>query len=194
METNVNLIKKIGEIGVDAGLCWIGDPCYILHRGQSPRAIGKSWHDFCRILREDDQYPVCKQFSYDLGHPGLGVVVSSGYGDGLYPVFAEFNDEGRIAKVCVEFIGHDDQPDQANDADITEAQADMPQGDFDVPQHILDSLAGKALDAFWQVIVAHYPQADTGDLSPLTTLRLDEAAEAAIREWIYANVPQTANR
>ncbi len=24
--------EKIGQIGVDAGLCWIGDPCYILHK------------------------------------------------------------------------------------------------------------------------------------------------------------------
>ena len=23
--------EHIGEIGVDAGLCWLGDPCYILH-------------------------------------------------------------------------------------------------------------------------------------------------------------------
>ena len=49
------------------------------------------------------------QFNYDLGHPGLGVVVSTGYGDGVYPVYAEFNDEGRIAAVTVEFI----EPDEA---------------------------------------------------------------------------------
>jgi hypothetical protein len=113
MKTNVNTIKQIGEIGVDAGLCWIGDPCYILHKKQPPKAIGRSWDGFCDILRDDDQYPVCKQFCYDLGHAGLGVVVSTGYGDGVYPVYAEFNDDGRIAKVWVEFIGQDDEADEA---------------------------------------------------------------------------------
>jgi hypothetical protein len=112
MKTNPTTRKCIGEIGVDAGLCWIGDPCYILHKDQPPKAIGKSWDEFCDILQEDDQYPTCKQFSYDLGHPGLGLVVSTGYGDGVYPVFAEFNEEGRIARVWVEFIGQDDESDE----------------------------------------------------------------------------------
>ena len=113
MNSNRITPKQIGEIGVDAGLCWIGDPCYILHKDQPPKAIGTSWAEFCDILREDDQYPVCKQFGYDLGHSGLGIVVSTGYGDGVYPVYAEFNDDGRIASVCVEFIGQDDESDEA---------------------------------------------------------------------------------
>jgi hypothetical protein len=49
-------------------------------------------------------------------------------------------------------------------------------------------LADEALDAFWQVIVRHFPQATTGDLSPLATLHLGQAAEAAIEEWIGYNV------
>jgi hypothetical protein len=113
MKTNVNTVKHIGEIGVDAGVCWIGDPCYVLHADHPPKAIGRSWDEFCDVLHADHKYPTCKQFCYDLGHPGLGVVVSTGYGDGVYPVYAEFNDEGRIAKVWVEFIGQDDQSDEA---------------------------------------------------------------------------------
>lgn len=109
MKTNVNLRKQIGEIGVDAGLCWIGDPCYILHADPMPKAIGNSWDAFCNLLNEDGKYPVCKQFNYDLGHAGLGVVVSTGYGDGVYPVYAEFDDAGRITRVCVDFIDPDDE-------------------------------------------------------------------------------------
>jgi hypothetical protein len=103
MKTSLITCKQIGEIGVDAGLCWIGDPCYILHTDQPPKAIGTNWDEFCDILHQDCQYPTCKQFAYNLGHAGLGVV-STGYGDGVYPVYAEFNDEGRVAKVWVEFI------------------------------------------------------------------------------------------
>ena len=103
MKTKSQRRKLIGEIGVDAGLCWIGDPSYILHANPLPKAIGKDWEEFCDSLDADGAYPT-KQFDYDLGHSGLGVVVSTGYGDGVYPVYAEFNDEGRIASVTVEFI------------------------------------------------------------------------------------------
>jgi hypothetical protein len=96
----------IGEIGVDAGVCWIGDPCYILG-GDRPKEIGKDWDGFCKSLDEKGMYNGKKQtaqFNYDLGHAGLGVATSTGYGDGCYPVYATFNDEGRVAKIEVEFI------------------------------------------------------------------------------------------
>lgn len=57
----------------------------------------------------------------------------------------------------------------------------------------LRSVTDEALEAFWQVVVKRYPQAETGDLSPLTTIRLDKAAEVAIEEWVWANVPTTTN-
>ncbi len=37
------------------------------------------------------------------------VVFSTGYGDGLYPVYAEINEDGRVAKIVVDFIGDDDE-------------------------------------------------------------------------------------
>ena len=42
------------------------------------------------------------QLDYKLGHEGVAVAFSSGYGDGVYPVFAEYDDEGRIIRVSVE--------------------------------------------------------------------------------------------
>ncbi len=110
MKRTRNTVRQIGEVGIDAGLCWVGDPCYVLHADPMPKAIGKNWSEFCDLL-DDGPYPTCKQLPYDLGHAGLGVVVSTGYGDGVYPVFVEFNNEGRIAKVWVEFIGPDDEAD-----------------------------------------------------------------------------------
>lgn len=93
---------EAGVIGVDAGLCWIGDPCYILHASLAPKAIGNDWMEFCEGLPLDRT--VEKQFHYDMGHAGLGFCVSTGDGDGVYPVYVTKNDEGRIAKVTVEFI------------------------------------------------------------------------------------------
>ena len=111
MKSSSKTAVQIAEIGVDAGLCWIGDPCYILHANPLPRALGKDWEDFCDILRDGGRNPDYMQFDYDLGHTGLGVAVSTGYGDGTYPVYAEFTECGRVARVWVEFIGEDGETD-----------------------------------------------------------------------------------
>lgn len=41
------------------------------------------------------------QLNYRLGHEGVGVVFSSGYGDGTYPVYGRFDDDGRIVEVRI---------------------------------------------------------------------------------------------
>jgi hypothetical protein len=53
----------------------------------------------------------------------------------------------------------------------------------------LKTVADEATEAFWQVVVKHFPSATSGDLSPLTTARLHLAAEEAVAEWVWANVP-----
>jgi hypothetical protein len=58
-------------------------------------------------------------------------------------------------------------------------------------KRLLRSVTDEALDAFWQVIVQRYPQAESGDLSPWATITLSTAAENAIGEWINNNVPAT---
>lgn len=92
--------KLIGKFGVDAGLVWIGDPCYILHKegDQKPQDIGEDWDDFCKIL-DDKVY-------YDFN--SLGVVASTGYGDGIYPVYARFMD-GRIMELKINFDFNDEE-------------------------------------------------------------------------------------
>jgi len=70
-------------------------------RKKTPKDIGKDWSEFCSRL--GDNYPTKEQFNYDHGHAGLGVCVSTGYGDGVYPVFAEYH-KGRIARIIVDFI------------------------------------------------------------------------------------------
>ena len=100
--------EEIGIIGVDAGLCWVGDPCYILHRENKPNDIGENWEDFCSTFyeHEDDGF---RQYSYDVGHAGLGVCMTTGYGDGVYPVEVRRNKEGRIAELRVIFITEEEE-------------------------------------------------------------------------------------
>jgi hypothetical protein len=84
--------ETVGKMGVDAGLCWIGDPCYCV----TPDAEGhpaQTWGEFCDIIGSDDVH----EFK-------TGVCVSTGYGDGVYPVQIRRDDNGRVAEVRVKFI------------------------------------------------------------------------------------------
>jgi len=105
---NLNKLQKltpkvIGRIGVDAGIVWIGDPCYIMHKKEkTPATIGKSWVEFCGLLGND----YYKSFNYELGHEGLGVCTSTKYGDGFYSVIGFFDgDHKRPSCVVVDFDG-----------------------------------------------------------------------------------------
>ena len=57
-------------------------------------------------------------------------------------------------------------------------------------QSRIRKVTDKALDAFWSVVAEQFPNAQTGDCSPQTTIALDEAARFAIHEWIAANCPE----
>lgn len=99
--------QKVGVIGVDAGMCWIGDPCYVLHREDRPKYedIGKSWREFCReVEKRGIDGPTCAaQFNFDKGHPGVGVCTRTGPGDGEYDVFVRKAADGRMLEVKVVF-------------------------------------------------------------------------------------------
>lgn len=101
--------ELVGHIGVDAGMCWIGDPCYILHT-KPPDTLGKNWKEFCDLLGED--FPIKKSFNYEMGHEGLGCVVNTGLGDGFYPVYADISDNRvwgkRIKSITVEFLSDEE--------------------------------------------------------------------------------------
>lgn len=92
---------KVGEIRVDAGLCWVGDPCYCVTPDADEHPT-QTWNEFCDKLQTIEKRGVA-QWNYKSGHRGLGVTVSTGYGDGVYPVFIRRNANGRISAVKVVF-------------------------------------------------------------------------------------------
>ena len=100
--------KKVGTIGVDAGLCWVGDPCYIIHphRGM-PEEVGKDWGEFCSLL-ESNRDKSSDEDAIQFGD-GLGVAVSTGYGDGEYNVYARKTSDDRVAELRVVFISKRDE-------------------------------------------------------------------------------------
>ena len=111
MEEETENWEYVGEMGVDSGLCWVGDPCYILNtKGEEPRN-NITYDELLDKLYPADptQDKLTVQLFYKKGYPGLGVCVSTGYGDGMYPVFVKYADnKQRIAEVKVVFIGERD--------------------------------------------------------------------------------------
>jgi len=59
-----------------------------------------SYSGCCSVTNKDDRGG---QLLYQLGHEGAGVAFRTRYGDGCYPVFAEYDDEGRTLRVTIDF-------------------------------------------------------------------------------------------
>jgi hypothetical protein len=118
----------IGKVAVDSGQIMLTDPCYALNDGKSERGFQEGGSEFAHP-DINDLYPYsymgacgatlsedsCGSMKFALGHEGAGVVVSTGYGDGLYPVFVTYNDEGRIASVHIVFIDGSEGTDEDDD-------------------------------------------------------------------------------
>lgn len=112
-----NTTRLAGFFAVDAGLCWIGDPCYFWpdDRNEQPRPVmkeaGAEWADFCNTL-EQERFDERGTADFD----GLGVVVSTGHGDGQYPVFVTYDEDGIVSRVTIEFlIGDTEDEDEDED-------------------------------------------------------------------------------
>lgn len=82
---------KIGEVGVDAGMLMVGDPCYFVGKDASINEACKNWNQAC-----DEVF--CKP---DLGRDtpmdvyGLGLAISTTHGDGTYNVYLETSTSGK---------------------------------------------------------------------------------------------------
>ena len=95
--------KLIGKVGVDAGMIWIGDPCYIIHNKTERLKLGKEWQDFCNIFYDNVKKTgkSYKSFDYEHGIEGLGICTSTGHGDGSYNVIGFFKTEESKSPSCV---------------------------------------------------------------------------------------------
>lgn len=93
----------IGSFSVDSGQAIVGDPCYL--DGWETWKEGEPFD----YQGKEGQYGYLGACATTLknGHGILGmgsaVAFNTGYGDGLYPVYAEINDEGRITKIVIDF-------------------------------------------------------------------------------------------
>ena len=81
--------KLIGKIGVDAGMCWIGDPSYILPDDASERP--GLWKKLIALISNKSFVSI--GYKSGVADINSGVCVSSGYGDGVYSVYADIQND-----------------------------------------------------------------------------------------------------
>ena len=85
----------LGTCGVDAGLIYLVDPCYV--QNQPLVRDSDKWQKFCKLFYKDQDK---KTQSADMC---AGVIVNTRHGDGEFNVYGYYDDEG-IRKVEVSFV------------------------------------------------------------------------------------------
>ncbi|MFA0889240.1 MAG: hypothetical protein ACC613_09155 [Synergistales bacterium] len=100
----------LGHVSVDSGQLILVDPCYL-----------KDWKDgpFDLNLKADNHYAECCLASLSVKGGGqvfnnLAVCFSTGWGDGVYPVYG-IREDGRIVKVEIEMAGEEEAESEEED-------------------------------------------------------------------------------
>lgn len=100
----ISNLTYAGSFGVDSGQAMVGDPCYLNE--------WKNWDEkepFDNHKTEAGQYGYLGACGVTItkGYGELGiksaVAFSTGYGDGVYPVYVQLNEDGRVSKVVIDF-------------------------------------------------------------------------------------------
>lgn len=107
----------IGHAFVDAGLLWVGDPCYIMGNDASCQVA--NWKEFCDLTERPDLMRGRGGCSEPLGK-GIGFAVRTGWGDGSYPVTITVSSGGPVTSVTVTFDEDDEADEDDQDWDASE--------------------------------------------------------------------------
>ena len=104
----MNTTEYIGSFMVDSGQAIVGDPCYL----DDWQDKYDNFEDYKNSKGVYGYLGSCEATLLNNGGvlgEGKAVAFSTGYGDGAYPVFAEFNEDGKIVKITIEFISDEDE-------------------------------------------------------------------------------------
>jgi hypothetical protein len=117
----VDSLQLIGQFAVDSGQAIIGDPCYLSDWQNWDSDSGVPFEEHNNKVGEYSYLGACNA-TINKGFGELGqssaVAVSTGYGDGLYPVYAHINEDGRVGLVVIDFTGeYDIDPTEPEDED-----------------------------------------------------------------------------
>ena len=90
--------KIIGQVGVDSGSILISDPSYIND------AFSIEGNDIYDIYPDKDRHrQISTKASNNTIKIPIAMTLQTGWGDGVYPVTAHYDRDGRIAKVEIRF-------------------------------------------------------------------------------------------
>jgi hypothetical protein len=93
--------EQIAAIGVDAGMVWVGDPCYTM-TPDTPFAIAGNWQEFVSRFLEKLDNRVARWTKPDWGD--IGVAFQPGNGDGVFPVYVRRDPaNGEIVELRIAF-------------------------------------------------------------------------------------------
>ena len=108
-----NNLTLIGEFAVDSGQAIVGDPCYL----EDWKLWDSSEVDYNDNINRVGEYGYLGACNATAGK-GFGqlgnmsaVAFSTGYGDGIYPVYANITEDGRVGMVVIDFTGEYDVED-----------------------------------------------------------------------------------
>ena len=112
--------EYIGSIGVDRGQMMLSDPCYVKDFEDSDDVVGlmdaikNGSHDSYSYTGACSQSNTSQQAGVLVNDIGaeLGVVCSSGFGDGVYPVYVKRhafgNNDTRVVEMKIEFVNEEE--------------------------------------------------------------------------------------
>jgi hypothetical protein len=102
-----NNLTLIGEFSVDSGQAIVGDPCYL----EDWKVWDSEVDKFENHINKVGEYSYLGASNATLGK-GFGelgqnraVAFSTGYGDGLYPVYGHITEDGRVGMIVIDFTG-----------------------------------------------------------------------------------------
>jgi hypothetical protein len=104
IETKVTNLIYAGSFAVDSGQAMVGDPCYLDDWDTNKN---DEWNLEGKLNQYSYQGASATTLANSYGQLGFAtaVVFNTGYGDGLYPVYVQMNDDGRVSKVVIDFEG-----------------------------------------------------------------------------------------
>lgn len=111
--------EYVGSFGVDSGQVMIGDPCYLTQwvdemskgeefNGKLEKPYPYTYNGACSATIAQSA-GVLGEMGHNEGH---AIAVSTGYGDGCYPVYIEKNHEGRVKSITIEFMTDEVEDDE----------------------------------------------------------------------------------
>jgi hypothetical protein len=95
-------LTYIGSFTVDSGQAMVGDPCYLDEWDTNK-------NDKWDIENKEGEYSyqgvsaTTLKNNFGMINNGSAVAFSTGYGDGIYPVYALLNGDNRVSMIVIDF-------------------------------------------------------------------------------------------